>query len=266
MIFKWPLIILTATNRPTLDWQGPPMSLVQSRVSFQYCEAVYQAGGIPMISPTFTGDGPEHFEGRGWPQAPPREIKPLTAKAEAVMDCASALILTGGGDVTLTDGQAHYPNLEYDRDRDFWEAALLKAAIRRKKPVLGICRGLQLINKFFGGTLWLDLPSQFHNSLDHQQTSPRTKVSHKVLIEPKSRLASICGQTELMVNSGHHQAIKEVAPQIVVSARSPDGVIEAIEAQDGSFIIGVQWHPEALAFQDAPSASLFKALVVAAGG
>jgi putative glutamine amidotransferase len=151
-----------------------------------------------------------------------------------------------------------------DRDRDFWEESLLFAALKFNKPVLGICRGLQLMNVALGGSLWDDIPSQIPSALKHQQNSKRHLTSHKVIFEPKSQLAAIFGQTEILVNSGHHQGVKELAPFLTVAGRSEDGIVEAVEMMDTPGVIGVQWHPEALIGGGPVYLSLFQALVAIA--
>jgi putative glutamine amidotransferase len=262
---RWPVIIVTATQRFTNDWPGD-LTLAQARVSSQYCEAVYRAGGLPMVSPNYSGSGPLHVEGRGWPQPPPRRLRPLAARAAAVLGGAGGLLLTGGGDVLLRDEDGTDPVREMDRDRDFWEAALLAAALERDLPVFGICRGLQLINLFLGGTLWSDVPTDFPGALAHQQSTPRTETSHEVSLEPGSLIRRIVRRRSIMVNSGHHQAPNRVAAPLAVAGRSPDGLIEVLEKPDSRFLLGVQWHPESLVSGDRASESLFRAFVGAARG
>jgi putative glutamine amidotransferase len=180
------------------------------------------------------------------------------------MDTLDGLVLSGGGDVLLRDESGLDEIREMDRDRDFWEAALLKEAMGRRMPVLGVCRGLQLMNLFLGGTLWRDVPTQYSEALLHQQTSKRTKVSHPVRIMPDSLLARLCGGTEILVNSGHHQAVRIPAPGLMSVGHSPDGLIEAMEDPGQDFFLGVQWHPESLAATDPAALSLFQGLVGAA--
>ena len=264
MITKdWPVIIVSCALRYTQDWDGE-LSVAQPRTSYQYCESVFKAGGIPLIAPSYTGDGPVHVEGRGWPQMLPRQVTPLRARAGEVISKAGGLLLTGGGDVILGDEDGLDDVREMDRDRDFWEAALYLEAVKARKPVFGICRGLQLINKLLGGTLWNDIPSEYPAPLVHQQRTPRTETSHKVELVEGSLIRSICGAPVIDVNSGHHQAVKDPAEGLVVTGRSPDGLIEAMESPVEPFMLAVQWHPESLTPFDKRSLALFEAFVAEA--
>jgi putative glutamine amidotransferase len=177
------------------------------------------------------------------------------------MSQAHGLLLTGGGDVILGDEDGLDSVREMDRDRDFWEAALLEAAMELDKPVFGVCRGLQLMNKLLGGTLWNDIPSEFDKPIIHQQSEPRTEKSHKVILEPNSLIKRICGSDLIEVNTGHHQAAKDVAPDLKVTGRSPDGLIEVLEHRRLKFFLGVQWHPESLVPFDRVSETLFLAFI-----
>ncbi|MDR2947482.1 MAG: gamma-glutamyl-gamma-aminobutyrate hydrolase family protein [Candidatus Adiutrix sp.] len=150
-----------------------------------------------------------------------------------------------------------------DRSRDLWESALLAAALEQGKPVLGVCRGMQLMNRALGGSLWADLPSERPGQVEHQQTLPRARGSHRVCIEAGTRLAEILRFSEITVNSGHHQAVKDLAPPLAVSASADDGLTEAVEHRTANFALGVQWHPEGQFVAD-HSRALFAAFVKAA--
>lgn len=162
-----------------------------------------------------------------------------------------ALLLGGGVDVdparygkpVLEGG-----NVEVDARRDEIDFSLFEEARRSGAPILGICRGLQVVNVALGGTLVQDIPSERPSSVVHERTKEeKTRRDHHVVIAPGTRLASIAGVSEIAVNSRHHQAIDRVAPGLVVSAAAPDGVAEGIEAPDGPWLLAVQWHPENLA-------------------
>lgn len=183
-----------------------------------------------------------------------------------------ALVLGGGVDVD----PARYgsalrlgANVEVDAERDELDFSLLAEALRAKRPVLGICRGLQVINVALGGTLVQDLDTERPSEVVHQNESDeKTRRDHRVRITPGTRLASIAGEGELAVNSRHHQAIARVAPGLAVTATAEDGVAEAVESLDspsslGGWLMAVQWHPENLA-GDAASSGLFSEFVRAA--
>jgi putative glutamine amidotransferase len=180
-----------------------------------------------------------------------------------------ALVLGGGVDVdparygrTVLAGGG----VEVDVERDDIDFGLLAEALRSGAPVLGICRGLQVVNVALGGTLVQDIPSQQPSPVVHQRSKEeKTRRDHRVAIAPGTRLASIAGVTEVAVNSRHHQAIERVASGLVVSATAPDGVPEAVEAAGDGWLMAVQWHPENLA-GDRVSEGLFAALIRVASG
>ena len=170
---------------------------------------------------------------------------------EAVPDCA-ALLLPGGGDIT-----------DNALPEDEWQAVAAFAAA--EKPVLGICRGLQVLNVALGGSLVQDLPSQRPDSpICHQQPQPPEVATHPVRVDAQSRLAHIIGAESLMTNSHHHQAVKQPAPGAVVSARAEDGLIEGIEFPNKRFMLGLQWHPEHMWQNYASARRIWSAFVSAA--
>jgi putative glutamine amidotransferase len=158
------------------------------------------------------------------------------------------LVLEGGSDVWPGSygEQPLHERWSGDAVRDGYERELLEAFMALGKPVFGVCRGLQLMNVAFGGTLWQDIPTQQPQARAHRDASLYDQLFHEVEILPGSDLAAVLGgQTRAKVNSVHHQAIKTLAPGFVVEARSPDdGVIEAIRRPGGSYLAAVQWHPE----------------------
>jgi len=188
------------------------------------------------------------------------EIRP----GEVLQGAFDGLLLGGGSDVAPERyGQARLPNadLELDGERDDTEFPLLENALRDGAPVLGICRGMQVVNVGLGGTLIQDLPSQRPSDVVHDDSGDdRTNRIHSVKVFGGTRLSEITGAPEIAVNSRHHQAIDRPADGFVVSATAPDGVIEAIEASDGRWLVAVQWHPENLT-DDAVSQNLFQEFV-----
>jgi putative glutamine amidotransferase len=177
----------------------------------------------------------------------------VSAEGESAADIVArvgGVMLVGGGDVDpALYGEA--PHATYDKaeeGRDAFEIALAKAAVEAGKPLLAICRGMQVLNVAMGGTLVQDIPSEIVGALTHSISEPRFAIAHEVWVTKDSQLWTIMldkvdGES-LQVNSRHHQAVKKLAPGFEVSATAPDGVIEAMERPGGGFCVAVQWHPE----------------------
>lgn len=183
---------------------------------------------------------------------------------DSVLIRLGGVLLAGGNDVDpALYGERPIPQLgEVNPLRDKFETELIAKVVALRMPVLGICRGIQIMNTALGGTLWQDLPSQYSAPVCHAQTSPGQSASHQVQISPNAQLAHLTGETHLAVNSFHHQAVREVAPPLRVCALADDGVIEGIEHPALPFFIGVQWHPERM--QTPASEKLFAAFCQAA--
>lgn len=168
--------------------------------------------------------------------------------AAALSNC-DGLVLTGGEDVFPGRYGKAFDTVrctEMDPRRDTLEFALLTEALRLKMPVMGICRGHQLINVFLGGTLIVDIPSDVQDRVPHQ-CDDYLSCFHPVLTEKGSTLATLCGCDSALVTTNHHQAVDKLAPGLKVSAYSPGRIVEAVEWRDPSgksFLLGVQWHPE----------------------
>jgi putative glutamine amidotransferase len=190
-----------------------------------------------------------------------REEIDLVEPGQMPPESFDGIVLGGGCDVDPRRyGQSPRAGarLELDSDRDETDLALFDKAWREGVPVLGICRGLQVINVALGGTLVQDIPTERPSEVIHQR-SPRQKMrlDHEVEISPGTRLAEIAGASRFAVNSRHHQAILKAAPGVKVSATAPDGLIEAVEYEAGDrWLLAVQWHPENLA-GDRVSRALF---------
>ena len=206
-------------------------------VSADYADAVSRSGHIPVVIPRF---GTEV------------QFDALVAKLDV-------LIMTGGEDFDPSLYKAaKSPKLgTVNAPRDAFDFRLLNAARRRRLPVIGICRGCQLLNIAFGGTLWQDLPSEFPvANVQHRN------VYHKISVSPDSRIARVIGRTDVLVNSYHHQAVKDLAPGFRIVAKAPDGVVEAVEC-DSYPAIGVQFHPEKMLCgeKDATFAAFFREML-----
>lgn len=210
-----------------------------------YVRAVETAGGLPLVlAPGKPEDAP--------------------ALAAEYLDRVQALVLSGGADVDpALYGEARHATVKrVFPERDAFELALCREALRRDLPTLAICRGHQLLNVATGGTLFQDIASQVEAAVVHDPDQERWERCHDVVLLPGTRLRDILGQERVAVNSFHHQAVKELGQGLVLSARGcDDGVIEGMEMPDRKFVIGVQWHPES--FWDRPQGfqPLFQALV-----
>ncbi len=198
-----------------------------ARLGQDYIQAVEKAGGIPV--PIVTAD------------------EKLFTR---LLDMVKALVLSGGGDLDpCFFGEEPCAGLgAISPRRDRQEIRLASLALERDLPVLGICRGAQVLNVAAGGTLYQDLASGRGPGLEHVQKAPRPHPFHSIKVEDRTLLKkALGGLASLKVNSFHHQAVKTPARGVKISALSPDGVIEGLEFPDHSFALGVQWHPENLA-------------------
>jgi putative glutamine amidotransferase len=206
----------------------------------------------PIIGVTPCRSLPDYVESVRRAGGEPRVLDPLVDNPERVVGEIAGLLLTGGVDVD----PARYGELReatvtnVEPDRDAFEFALLQAAREKVMPVFGICRGVQVMNVAFGGSLFQDIAAQMTGILEHTLPTPPCAIAHEVWVSKGSRLWSLMQEKmadadTCSVNSRHHQAVKQLAPGFEVTATAPDGVIEAIECANGStFCLGVQWHPE----------------------
>jgi putative glutamine amidotransferase len=218
------------------------------RADLDYVEGVAQAGGVPVVLPPLLAD---------------------TRAAGAVLQGLDGLLLSGGSDLNPAYyGEEPLPELGITiPERDAFEMALLEQALVRGIPIFGICRGMQILNVALGGTLYQDLPSQIGGDiLKHRQETPKWQPTHEVEVSEGSCVGEIVERRSVKVNSYHHQGIKELGEDLVVSARSADGVIEAVEAIEPGkrWVVGVQWHAEAMREAGAEHRNLFEAHVRAA--
>lgn len=216
-------------------------------VGQSYCHALEMAGGAPVLIPLLNDE-------------------------QALMDIyqrLDGLLLAGGGDIAPHHfRQVRMAKISYvDPPRDRVEMLLVRRAVEDDLPVLAICRGIQVLNVALGGTLYQDIPSQIPHALRHNfhPDHPRNHLGHKVEVKQGTRLADILGTVHVWVNSFHHQSLQQVPPVLQTVAVAPDGVIEAVEAPERRFVLGVQWHPEELVEDDPKMKHLFEAFVEEAG-
>lgn len=211
-----------------------------------YVAAVEAAGGVPILIP------------------------PQEGNIEQLLDILGGVILVGGGDIRpdrYGDDTVHPKTYGIDDERDTFEFALTKAALARDMPLLGICRGVQVLNVALGGTLIQDIPDQHGTTIVHSQKEdeiPSSEPAHGVTVEPGSLLETVYGCAALQTNSFHHQALLEVASPLQVAARAEDGIIEAVWHTEASWVLGVQWHPEMMFRAHHEHIRPFQALVAAA--
>lgn len=238
-----PVIGISTGTAVRPGWSEYEPEVLADHVLRCFSDEVVEAGGLPVYLPTVGTD----------------EL------ADALIAEIDGLILSGGGDVApdLYNDQPHPRLGQVDRARDRFEMALVRRAVDRGRPILAVCRGIQVLNVALGGNLYQDLSSEREGGIQHHQKAPHDVATHRVWIDENSRLHQITGQKQPMVNSRHHQAVKDIADHLVRAATAPDGVVEAVEHVEAAFVIGVQWHPESLA--DETSRRLFAALVEAAG-
>lgn len=238
-----PLIGITGTRFSSMH-ELPGPKLLGISLSDDYAQGVEQAGGIPMVIP-------------------------MLENAESIAKLAQrldGLVLAGGEDVDpLLYGEQPRTGLGViNPERDRLEQALIGEMLAMKKPILGICRGLQILNAVLDGTLYQDLEKQWNGSILHAQRARRSHLSHQIRIQPGTKLHRILhSQEELQCNSFHHQAVKDLAPGLIACAWDEEGLIEAAEHPDYAFVVGVQWHPENLWRTMPVYLELFKGLVEA---
>lgn len=209
-----------------------------------YMKGIEAAGGIPVILPLTT----DH-----------KIIQRLVENFDG-------FLLTGGQDVSpKLYGEEILPECgQLSQERDEMERILIEKVIEMDKPMLGICRGIQILNAVLDGTLYQDLPMQHPSEINHHMTPPYDRVVHRVILKEDTPLHSILNVKEIGVNSYHHQAIKDLSGKLSVAAVSEDGIIEGVYMPDKKFILATQWHPELSYLKDEYSMKIFNALVNAA--
>ncbi len=195
------------------------------RISSDYVKAVESAGGLPLILP------------------------PVADSTDVLLNLVDGLLFSGGADIDprhYGDNSIHPDTYDIDSERDNFELDLITAAIRADRPVLCICRGIQVLNVAYGGTLYQHI-DDVAGSLEHRQQSIGVSAEnpcHDVAVTPGSLLEQVYGQASIPANSLHHQAVRDPSAQLRVEGVTDDGIIEALSYPDAGFVLGVQWHPE----------------------
>lgn len=192
-------------------------------LNYKNINVIKEAGGIPIILPS------------------------LKEECDSYLDIIDGIYFSGGNDVNpMFFGEDPVNGIGGTNIlRDEFEIEIYKKAVEKDIPILGVCRGMQVINIAAGGTIYQDLKTQFKTSICHRQTgTPGYDYFHKVKIEKDSKLNSIYKSNEIYTNTFHHQAVKDIAPGFKASAKTKDGIIEAIESTNNKYVLAVQWHPE----------------------
>lgn len=208
-----------------------------------YLDAIAHAGGIPVVLP----------------------LKATREDLSAIAEELDGIVFIGGPDIHPSRfGEETHANCgNASLIRDALELNLLSITMEQKKPILGICRGIQLLNVALGGTLYQDLPAQWKEDfpIAHEQPFHGSVTCHSIDVVPDTLLSAIVGEEKIQVNSFHHQAVKDVAPALKVCGYAPNHLIEAVELPDYPFFLGVQWHPEYLFSVNAAAEKLFAAFI-----
>jgi putative glutamine amidotransferase len=214
-----PVVALTSATKPV---EG----MLRVRLNQAYVDAVRDAGLVPLVLPPVS-----------------------EAEIEGVVGAVHGIVLTGGEDVDPAEfgAERHPRTQDPHKERDKCELALARIAREMRIPTLAICRGMQVVNVAFGGTLIQDIPSERPSDIDHDRSADRRMRVHEVRVDLGSRLARALGGSTITVNSSHHQAVDRVPAELRVTAHAPDGIVEGAEWADADWwMLAVQWHPEEL--------------------
>lgn len=241
-----PVIGIPTQNLQSIG--GVPHDIPASWVMSQrYIRVLVDAGAVPWMIPLLSDD---------------RETM------RAIYEELDGVFLPGGADIDPANyGEERHPRCDTsDPPRDAVELMLVRWAMADRKPVLGVCRGLQIVNLATGGTLYQDIAEQMPGAIKHDYFPfggryARDYLAHDVTVEPRSRLADIYGAGALKVNSMHHQGVRRLGERLAPTAVAPDGLVEGLESVDGSYLVAVQWHPEVLVDHSLPTQRLFVSFI-----
>lgn len=241
-----PVIGIATQTLEAIPGELPPCWIMGQK----YVHALRSAGAVPWLIPLIPDD---------------------LATLREIYNRLDGIFLTGGVDVDPSqygEAKASYCG-RTDPPRDAVEIQLIRWSLEDHKPILAVCRGIQVVNVALGGSLFQDVAAELPGSLKHdyfptKERPARDYLAHPVATVSGSRLREYLGPDPVLVNSMHHQAIKRLAPGLKVTATAPDGVIEGVEGMNGHYLVGVQWHPEELTEADSGMRRLFTSFVDAA--
>ena len=239
-----PIIGITCSRSVGGRWSDYSLGHFMEFAYDAYSQAVLSCGGAPVLIP----------------------VNQDKSSLISICKRMDGLILSGGPDINprFYKAEPRKGLSDVDEAQDEMELEITRRALDEGVPVLGICRGLQMLNVARGGTLYQDIDLEVPGTCDHSPKADRGIATHKVRIQSNTRLQDTLHRRSLWVNSKHHQAVKSPAPGLVVSAAASDGIIEALEDPSRPFLLAVQWHPEGLWHKDVSAKRLFKALVASA--
>ncbi len=212
-------------------------------LNHDYLNAIRHFGGMPLVIPAEAGEEEQKF----------------------LLSQCDGLLLTGGDDIdpTLFGETILNDTVVTAPVRDVGEPRLCRMAEELNLPILGICRGIQILNVYFGGSLYQDIPAQLDTPVKHSMEKPYHRTCHDCVVNPGTPLAAWTGKDVISVNSHHHQSVKKVAPGLEVMGTCSDGVVEALWKPDAAFLCAVQWHPEKIWDIEESSAKIFEAFLEA---